>query len=145
MSDKFFLDTNILVYAIDTSPEESIKSSRARELLNQHIANGTGVVSIQVMQEFYVTSTRKIAVPLSTDQALEYLNYLSILEIVRPDYEMIVTAIHIHRKHKFSFWDAMIIAAAISAGCRKLLSEDLKDGFEIKRVKLANPFAAAYI
>lgn len=143
MSDKFFLDTNILVYAIDTSPEESIKSSLARKLINQKIAKGTGVISIQVMQEFYVTATRKIVEPLSSDQALEYLNYLSILEIVRPDYEMIVAAIHIHRKHKMSFWDALIIAAAVSAGCRNVFSEDLNDGFEISGVKIVNPFASA--
>jgi predicted nucleic acid-binding protein len=87
-----------------------------------------------------VTATRKIAEPLSTDQALEYLTYLSILEIVRPDYEMVVAAIHVHRKYQPSFWDAMIIQAAVSAGCRVLYSEDLKDGFEISGVKVINPF-----
>jgi predicted nucleic acid-binding protein len=141
MSDKAFLDTNVLIYAIDSSPEESRKSSFARNLIHQHIAYGTGVISIQVVQEFYVTATRKIAEPLSTDQALEYLNYLSILEMVRPDYAMVAAAIHIHRKYQLPFWDAMIIQAAVSAGCREIFSEDLNDGLEISGTKLVNPFA----
>jgi predicted nucleic acid-binding protein len=140
MTDKAFLDTNILVYAIDSSPEESSKRSLARSLIDTYISVGTGVISIQVIQEFYVTATRKIAAPLLTDQALEYLKHLSILEIVRPDYEMVASAIYAHRKYQLSFWDAMIIQAAVSAGCKKLYSEDLKQGFEIRGVNVVNPF-----
>ncbi len=140
MSDKAFLDTNVLVYAIDSSPEELRKSNLAKTLIHQHIANQTGVISIQVVQEFFVIATRKIVKPLSTDQALEYLNYLSILEIVRPDYEMVAPAIHVQRKYQLSFWDAMIIQAAVSAGCGQLFSKDLQDGLEINGAKVINPF-----
>ncbi len=140
MSDKSFLDTNVLVYAIDSSPDETRKSSLARSLIQHHISEGTGVISIQVIQEFYVTATRKITEPLSSDQALEFLNYLSILELVRPDYEMVASAIYVHRKYQLSFWDAMIIQAAVSSRCKEILSEDLKDGLEIRGMKLVNPF-----
>lgn len=140
MSGNVFFDSNILIYAIDSSPEESRKSTRARQLIRDHIQRRSGVISIQVVQEFFVVATQKIAIPLSSGQTLEYLNYLSIMEIVRPDYGMVVTAVHIHKRFQISFWDAMIIQAAASARCDTIWSEDLQDGFKINGLKVVNPF-----
>ncbi len=140
MSGNVFFDSNTLIYAIDSSPEGSHKSAKSRRLIRDHIQNGSGVISVQVIQEFYVVATQKIALPLSSDQALEYLNYLSIMEIVKPDYEMVVTAVHIHKRFQISFWDAMIIQAAASARCDTILSEDLQDGFKINGLRVLNPF-----
>ncbi|MBW1802824.1 MAG: PIN domain-containing protein [Deltaproteobacteria bacterium] len=132
MSDKIFLDTNIFIYAIDASPQEKKKREIARKIVKEHIRNVSGVISIQVLQEFYQTSTQKISVPLSTEEALEFLHYISILETVHPDFNMLVTSIRLHQKHHLSFWDSLILQAAITSGCTQLLSEDLQDGFQIE-------------
>jgi predicted nucleic acid-binding protein len=140
MKDKIFLDTNIFIYSIDSSPHEKAKSLVARELIRDHIHNESGVISIQVLQEFYQVATQKIGTPLPSDQALEYLNYISILETVQPEFHMIVSAIRLHQKYTLSFWDALILQAASTAGCSKVLSEDLKDGFQVKELIVENPF-----
>ena len=140
MKDKIFLDTNIFIYSIDTTPREKKRSEVARELVKEHIRNETGVVSIQVLQEFYQVSTQKIRRPLSTDKALEYMHYISILETVHPDFDMIVAAIHLHRQYTLSFWDALILQASKSADCSLVLSEDLQDGFRIDNLTVKNPF-----
>ena len=140
MKDKIFLDTNIFVYSIDSSPREKTKSLIARELVLDNIKNESGVISIQVLQEFYQVATQKIGIPLPSDQALEYLNYISILETVLPEFHMIVSAIRLHQKYTLSFWDALILQAASTAGCSKVLSEDLQDGFQVNELIVENPF-----
>ena len=140
MKDKIFFDTNIFIYSIDTSPREKKRSEVARELVKEHIRNETGVISIQVLQEFYHVSTQKIRRPLSTDKALEYMHYISILETVHPDFDMIVAAILLHQHYILSFWDALILQASKSADCSLVLSEDLQDGFRIDNLTVKNPF-----
>ncbi|OGL44549.1 MAG: hypothetical protein A2161_05915 [Candidatus Schekmanbacteria bacterium RBG_13_48_7] len=140
MKEKTFLDTNIFIYSIDTSPDEKNKSKRSQQIVKEHIANESGVISIQILQEFYQVATRKIQKPISTKEALEYLRYMSILEILYPDFNMIVSAIHLHEKHLISFWDGMILQAAATAGCTVLLTEDLQDGFCLENLKVVNPF-----
>lgn len=140
MKGKSFLDTNIFIYAIDTSPKEKRKREIAKELVREHIINESGVISIQVLQEFYQVSTQKIKRPLSTEEALEFMQYISIFQTVRPDYYMIVSAVHLHKNKKLSFWDAMILQSAITASCSQVLSEDLQDGFRINQTVLKNPF-----
>ncbi len=140
MNDKVFLDTNILIYAVDTTPAYRKKQEIARKLIATHVQNETGVISIQVLQEFFVVSTGKIKVPLSSEEALEYLQYLSILEVVQPNLDMVIAAIHLHHKHLLSFWDAMVIQTARSAGCFLLLSEDLNSGFRLGSLTIQNPF-----
>jgi len=140
MKDKVFLDTNIFIYSIDSSPGEAKKSEVAQQLVKDYIQNEMGVISIQVLQEFYQVTTSKIQTPLSTERALEYLNYISIMETVHPDFNMIVSAIHIHKAHSVSFWDALIIQAAKTADCQLLLSEDLQDGFCLENLTIKNPF-----
>jgi len=140
MKDKVFLDTNILIYAIDTSPSYRRNQEIARKLIATHIQNETGVISIQVLQEFFVVSTGKLKVPLSSEEALEYIQYMSILEIIQPNLDMIITAIHLCKKHLLSFWDAMVIQTARAADCSLLLSEDLNSGFRLGSLTIQNPF-----
>lgn len=140
MKDKIFLDTNIFVYAVDTSAQNTEKSLMARDLIGKIIEDGNGVISLQVMQEFLQSTTKKIDVPLSIDDALEYLKYISIMEVVTPNFDMIVLAARVHQKHNFSFWDSMIIQAALSVGCKEVLTEDMQDGFIIDGMKIINPF-----
>jgi len=141
MKDKSFLDTNILVYAIDADPEGYQKRRKAREVVHEQIVNRSGVISVQVMQEFFVTATRKIANNLSVDESLEFLNYISVLEIVYPDEHLVFSAARKIKHNQISFWDAMIIHAARISGCTTLLSEDLQGGSEIDSVQIINPFA----
>ncbi len=141
MRDKSFLDTNILVYAIDSDPEGYQKRRKAREIVHEHIVNRSGVISIQVMQEFFVTATGKIANKLSVDEALEFLSYISVLEIVYPDEHLVFSAARKLKHNQISFWDAKIIQAARISGCATLFSEDLQGGSEIDGVKVINPFA----
>jgi predicted nucleic acid-binding protein len=141
MKDRVFLDTNIFVYSIDASPSETRKRDLARQLVTEHIRNESGVISTQVLQEFYQVATGKIQKPISTEQAVEYLHYMAILETVIPDFEMIVAAIYLHQKHTISFWDALILQAAKTAGCSQVLSEDLQHGFRLDDLTIRNPFA----
>ena len=140
MNDKTFLDTNIFIYAIDTSSKEKKKRERARDLVKHHIINECGVISIQVLQEFFQVSTHKIKKPLSIEEALEFLQYISILQIIRPDYNMVTAAIHLHKNNSISFWDAMILQSAKAADCKLILSEDLQDGFRLDELTIKNPF-----
>jgi predicted nucleic acid-binding protein len=140
MKDKVFLDTNIFIYSIDATPGRNRKRNAAREIVRERIRNESGVISIQVLQEFYQIATQKIQVPLSTEEALEYLRYISILQTVHPDFDMVVSGIHLHKKYKLSFWDALILQAAKIAGCSEVLSEDLQDGFRLNNLRVRNPF-----
>jgi len=140
MKDKDFLDTNIFIYAIDTSPRGKKKRDVARPLIREHIQNETGVISIQVLQEFYQVSTRRIQVPLSIEEAIEYLHYMAVLDTVHPEFDMIVAGIRLHERYHISFWDALIVQAALTAGCARLLSEDLQHGFKIDHLTVENPF-----
>lgn len=140
MKDKFFLDTNILVYAIDTSEEGTVKGQKARTVIRERIEHKDGVISTQVMQEFFVVATRKISKKLSVDQALEYLRYIAVLEIVYPDEHMVIAAARKLKEYQISFWDAMIVQSAQAAGCSVLFSEDLHEGSEINGIRIFNPF-----
>lgn len=140
MKDKVFLDTNIFVYSIDSSAELEVKRNICRRLVTDHIRNGSGIISIQVLQEFYQVSTSKIQVPISTDEALEFMHYMAGLSTVSPDLDMVVAAVRLHRKHAVSFWDALILQAAKTAGCSQLLSEDLQHGFSLGNLTVRNPF-----
>ena len=141
MSAKVFLDTNIFIYSIDASPDLINKREIARNVIRRHIENETGVISIQVFQEFYQVATKKIQIPLSTEEALEYLHYMSIMETVHPDFQMILSAVHVHQRYSVSFWDALILQAAKISGCSLLLSEDLQDGFRLNDLTVKNPFS----
>jgi len=131
-----FVDTNVLVYAVDTS--EPGKRQRALELLASNPENI--VISAQVLGEFYVTVTRKLPSPLPERDAAASVERLSGLPTVSVDAGLVDAAIGISRDSQISYWDGLILAAARSAGCERLLSEDLSDGQVIADVRIENPF-----
>lgn len=136
MPDRAFLDTNILIYAHDAgSPDKQRKS---RELIAQLADSGDGVISTQVLQEFYVAATRKLRVaPIA---AKGVLKTFSVFEIVQISTKLIHEAIDCSILNQLSFWDSLILAAASSAGCSTVLSEDLSSNQTILGVKVRNPF-----
>ena len=136
MNARSFFDTNILVCADDKRAPE--KQNRAIDLVEEHRHNGTGVVSLQVLQEYFVTVTRKLNV--NSPLARRKVEILSELDVVAPEVGDILAAIDLHRLHGFSFWDALVVRCAKQAGCRILLSEDFQDGREIDGLRVVNPF-----
>ena len=124
MSERVFLDTNVLVYADDA--DAGAKRDTALELVGRALREGTGVVSTQVLQEFFVVSTRKCGVPAPV--ARRKVELLSRLDVIRIGIDDILAAIDLHRLHDLSFWDGLILRAASVGGCRVLLSEDLQHG-----------------
>ena len=136
--DKVFLDTNILVYAHDVSAGD--KHAIALRIMEDLWNSVFGVLSTQVLEEFFVTATKKIPKPLSVLEAKEVIRVLLKWNIVINDGESLLEAIDIHLRHKYSFWDSMIIESAVRGGVSLLLSEDLSDGHTIEGVTFKNPF-----
>lgn len=136
MADRVFVDTNLFVYADDDDACD--KRDHARSLLRELISQGRAVVSTQVLQEFFVVATTKLSIP--ADLARQRIEALMKLDVVllRPD--IVVGAIDLHRLHRLSFWDALIVRAAAVAGCAQLFSEDLDHGRVIDGVTIENPF-----
>jgi predicted nucleic acid-binding protein len=132
-----FVDTNVLVYAVDEDEPE--KRDAARELLGS-TQPGELALSAQVLGEFYVTVTRKLARPISEAQAAELLQWLELLPVVAIDAALAKHAVAVSRSAQLSYWDGLVVAAAVRAGCRRLLSEDLNDGQVIATVRVENPF-----
>lgn len=136
MSVRSFIDTNILVYTDDhDSPE---KQSKALELFEKMRLAGTGVVSTQVLQEYFAAATRKLGVSAEiARRKVELFAHLDLMIIDLPD---VLAAIDLHRLHQFSIWDALIIRAAKQTNCSILYTEDLQHGQKINGLKLINPF-----
>lgn len=137
--DRQFVDTNVLVYAHDTSAGE--KHARAKALVVELWQSGNGCLSVQVMQEFYVTVTQKVRKPLPPETAARIIEYLSHWRVHTPDAGDVLEAITIHRRHAISFWDAMIIRSAEALGSKVIWSEDLNPGQYYGEVKVVNPFS----
>ena len=136
MSARSFFDTNILVYADDKfSPA---KQKRAIDLVTQHRRAGTGVVSMQVLQEYFVTATRKLGVDAKV--ARRKVELLAEFDVAAPDVADILAAVDLHRLHGFSFWDALILRSAKQSGCSVLLTEDIQNMREVDGVRIMNPF-----
>lgn len=139
MSGRVFLDSNVVVYSVDESPAEKTKHDRAVELLSRQPENL--VVSTQVLQEFYVVTTRKLKRPLGEERAARAVRGLAKLQVVSVDASLVLDAIDTSRSAQLSLWDALIIEAASRAGCDRVLSEDLNAGQLIRGVEIENPFA----
>jgi predicted nucleic acid-binding protein len=122
-----FVDSNIVIYAYDKLA--GAKHERAKKLIASLWESRLGCLSIQVLQEFYVTVTRKVARPLAADVAAEV--------------EDVKQAIAIHQRYAISFWDAMVVRSATQLGCATLWSEDLNAGQVYEGVRVMNPFAEA--
>ncbi len=139
MTGVVFLDTNVLVYLFDADAPS--KQKRAREILDKQVRGGQALLSTQVLQEFYVTVTRKLASPLDEKTAEQAVRDLASLPMVQLDSALILAAIARSREDRFSFWDALIIQAALSGGAQRLYSEDMQDGRMIEGLRIENPFA----
>lgn len=137
MTLRSFFDTNVLVYADDKAAPA--KQRRAVELVAEHRRAGTGVVSLQVLQEYFVTVTRKLGV--APTLARRKVELLSEFDVAAPDVADILAAIDLHRLHGFSFWDALILRSAKQSGCRVLLSENFQPQREVDGLRVVNPFA----
>jgi len=140
MSARTFVDTNVLIYAYDVDAEK--KCLVAKEVLHELWMDRTGVLSTQVLQEFYVNVTRKIAKPLSKKSTRAIIDSYTVWCIDTTPAE-IATAFRIEDDARISFWDALICAAALKAGADRILSEDLNAGQKIANVSIENPFAAS--
>ncbi len=133
-----FVDTNLLVYARDTS--DPTKHARAAEWMRHLWETGDGRLSIQVLQEYYVTVTRKLRPGLSKDAARADVQDLSAWRPAAIDVESLEVAWSIEDRFGLSFWDSLIVAAAHVAGCEVILTEDLKHGMDLDGVRVVDPF-----
>jgi predicted nucleic acid-binding protein len=133
-----FVDTNILVYAHDKSAKG--KHQQAKNLIQQLWNSGTGCLSVQVLQEFYVTVTQKVAQPLDTTSAARIVEDLSYWKVYAPNAQDVLGAIDLQQRYQLSFWDAMIVWSAAQLDCVTIWSEDLHPGQVYEGVQLLNPF-----
>lgn len=140
-AEQVFLDTNVLVYPYDRSEPE--KQRRARAVLAELAASRAGVVSAQVLAEFFVTVTRKLAAPLPVESALEQLAcHLRLWQIVDITAPLVAEAAAAVKKHRLNYWDAQVWAAARLNQVPVVLSEDFSHGAVIEGVRFVNPFVA---
>ena len=136
-ADKVFVDTNILVYAHDAAAGE--KHSRAKVLVSQIWNDRCGVLSTQVLQEFYVNIRKKAAAPVSAAEAKQWLTDYLNWEIVINDGNAVIEAIDLEERYQVSFWDALILHAANSAGASVIYSENLNHGQQYADLVVQNP------
>lgn len=136
-----FVDTNILVYAFDASA--NTKQTAAKALIERLWDSGTGCLSVQVLQEFFVTVTRKVAKPLAVGEAADRIREFSAWKVFAPSADDVLAAIAIQQQSDLSFWDAMIVRAAAETQCGVLWTEDLNDGQSIRGVRIRSPFVAS--
>ncbi len=133
-----FVDTNVFVYALDR--DEPAKQALAIQLL-ENSPPGDLVTSSQVLGEFFVVTTRKLRTPLSADRAAVEVRRLAPLARVAVDRQLVLEAVGLCAAEPISYWDALITRAAATAGCARLLTEDLGDGQVVGGVRIENPFA----
>ncbi len=136
MRAEAFIDTNILIYAISAHPAEVEKSETAKRLM----ASTDFGTSAQVLAEFYVTATRKMAQTVSAQEAAKFIERLSRLPVVAVDAHLVLEAIAIEQRHRISYWDAAIVAAAHRLGAKTIYSEDLNHTQLYGEVQVLNPF-----
>jgi len=139
MNAKYFLDTNIFVYSFDNDAPE--KKRRSQDLIRSALENGAGIISTQVIQEFLNVATRKFTSPMKIDDSKAYLQgVLNPLCQIYPGIELYELGLVIQSESGYSFYDSLILAAAIKGGCKILYTEDLQDGREVRGVTITNPF-----
>jgi predicted nucleic acid-binding protein len=131
-----FLDTNILLYCDDSA--KPAKQAKAQELVIKHRIQRTGVISLQILQEYFVNATRKLG--LDPGLARQKVEAYSRFNLVQPTVNDVLAAIDLHRLNGFSYWDALVIRCASQSGCSVLLTEDLQHGQVIDGVRIVNPF-----
>lgn len=131
-----FFDTNVLIYSDDGA--YPAKRNRALDLIEVHRTSRTGVVSTQVLQEYFVNATRKLG--LEPKFARSKVEVWARFQVILPDVADVLDAIDLHRLNEISFWDALIVQCAKRAGCQIALSEDMQHGQTIAGVEIVNPF-----
>jgi len=137
MSDRQFVDTNILVYAHDRSA--GVKHKRAQELIERLWESGEGVLSTQVLQEMCINLRRKILRPLPLAEVRQLIRDYATWQVVTNTAESVIRALDVEARYQTSFWDAMILQAAETAGATVLYSEDLATGQRYASVRVVNP------
>jgi predicted nucleic acid-binding protein len=137
MSERSFVDTNILVYAHDSSAGD--KHKLARELVERLWEERSAAISTQVLQELYVRIRRQATRPLPRSRAVALIEDYLAWRVVVNDERSILGALELERAHRISFWDALIVQAAITSRAAVLYSEDLNDGQQISGVRVQNP------
>jgi predicted nucleic acid-binding protein len=139
MSASFFLDTNVFVYKFDTREPE--KTRRASDLIRTAVASKRGVVSYQVVQEFFNIALTRFDKPFSIGEAEDYLSFtFKPILAVHSSPRLFLEALHIQKQHQFSWYDALIVAAAQEVNCSILYTEDMQHGRRIGDMKIENPF-----
>ena len=134
-----FLDTNVLVYLFDEA--DAAKHAVARRLVEEALTNGCGVISFQVVQETLNVLTHKLKVIARAEDAASFLQHTLVpLCRVQPSPALYAAALDIQQRQRFGFYDSLVVAAALEAGCRRLLSEDLPHGQRIGALRVENPF-----
>lgn len=131
-----FFDTNVLIYADDSSQAE--KQNRADGLFTDHLRHGMAAVSLQVLQEYFATATRKLGV--APESAQRRVEIFCLADVVRFDAKDVIGAIELHRLTHLSFWDSLILHAARISGAATLFSEDFQHGAVLAGVRVVNPF-----
>ena len=132
-----FIDTNVLLYALSTDPEEAAKAAKALNLLDQP----NGALSVQVLQEFYVQATRETkADRITHDQAVALITSWERFKVQEVTLQVIHAAFRTKKRFRISYWDAAIIEAARAAGADVVYSEDLNDGQDFAGIRVENPF-----
>lgn len=136
MSDRVFLDTNVLLYADDAGA--GAKQQRAQDLAFEAMQSGRGVISTQVLQEYFASATRKLKLPAVKARARveTFLGF----EVLQIQVEHVLGAIDLHLSRGLAFWDALIVTTALESGCDRLLTEDLQHGFKLRGLAIENPF-----
>lgn len=139
MSARFFVDTNIFVYSFDASVPA--KSKKAAQLIRRAVDTGEGIISFQVVQEFFNVALRRFAEPMSVAEAEQYL--ISVLRpvlAVQSSPALYLEALRIADRYRLSWYDSLIVAAALEGGCEKLYSEDFQHGTKFQSLRVENPF-----
>lgn len=139
MSDRFFLDTNVFVYSFDASSPK--KSAQATKLIRAAIETRGGIVSYQVVQEFFNVALRRFAKPMSVAEAEQYLSTtFRPLFCVHSSQALYREALRLGSRFRLPWYDSLIVASAIEGKCDVLLSEDFQDGQSIEGLEISNPF-----
>lgn len=139
MSAKYFIDTNVFVYSFDSNQPQ--KKDRALEIIQVALKTNEGMISTQVIQEFLNVATRKFAVPLKINDARAYLRLvMNPLCQIYPNLALYESCLELQAETRFSFYDSLILAAALQGGCDILYSEDLHDDQKVRGIKIVNPY-----
>jgi len=137
MTYKAFFDTNILAYEFELKNSE--KRAIAKQLLAEWRPSGRMTISVQVLQELYVVLTRKMGIAEEDAESIVQ-QYAKLPTVINADSALVLRGIEISRRYKISFWDALIVSAALRGGCRIIFTEDLSHGMKIEGIEIINPF-----